>query len=102
MKTPDEIYEDLCNIEKNERKFLVLKLMINDKLTYQDITECYVGWLSHIKEKISDDYQMLKGKVIDIWVEPKNRFKKLRDAMHYLIDKGQLNLLHEDVNSKIE
>lgn len=105
MRTAKEIHDDLCDITLEERKYIILQLMKEDKLSYQDITECYVSWLKFMKEHISEEYQELKNMVIDIWVcgtddKGKNRLERTKDAMHRLLDKGQLNATHEQIDAK--
>lgn len=98
MITIKELYDELAKLTTEERVLIVLLLMKNDKLSYQDITTAYTEWLEFKREQISEDYQMLKGKVLEEWVEPKNRVSKLKDTMHYLLDKGQINITHEQIN----
>ena len=96
-----KIYEDLKDITLEERVFLIIQLMKERKLSYQDITTAYVNWLKYQEENISDDYQQLKSKVLEIWCYPaKERNTRLKDTMHYLLDKGQVNISHEQINTK--
>lgn len=105
MRTLNEIHDDLCDITLEERKYIILQLMKEKKLTYEDITSCYTAWLQYMKEHISDEYQQLKNMVIGIWVEDtdkngKNRLDRVKDAMHLLLDKGQLNATHKQIDAK--
>lgn len=100
MTNLKDLYDQLCEIETEERKLLILKLMKEGKITYQDITDCYVAWLQHMKEHISDEYHDLKGRLISIWADKDNRISEIKDAMHDLLDKGQLNATHEQIDEK--
>lgn len=101
MEDLNKLYKELENITLEERVFLIIELMKNKKLSYQDITTAYVDWLNFQKENISEDYQQLKGKILDLWCYPsKERNTRLKETMHYLLDKGQVNISHKQINSK--
>ena len=100
MTNLKDLYDQLCEIKTEERKLLILKLMKEGKISYQDITDCYVAWLQHMKEHISDEYHDLKGRLISIWADKDNRMSNIKDAMHDLLDKGQLNATHEQIEKK--
>lgn len=95
-----KLHDDLCDITIEERKYIILQLMKEGKITYQDVTDCYVAWLQHMKEHISDEYQDLKGRLISIWADKDKRVRNIKDAMHDLLDKGQLNATHEQIEKK--
>jgi len=97
----EELYKKLKSLDKVEIQYLVLKLMQEDILKYQDITEIYVEWLKYKEKSIRKDRQDLQNHVLDIWLGKKQDIRKnLKKTMHYLIDGGWINYTHEKVDSK--
>lgn len=98
MTTLNELYNELVKLSTEERVFLVLELMKADKISYQDITTAYTAWLEFKRKQISEDYQELKGRVLDEFVgHKKDRTEALKDTVRYLVDKGQLNFTYEQI-----
>lgn len=98
MMTLENLYNELVKLSSEERVFLIIELTKADKVSYQDITTAYTGWLEFKRKQISKDYQELKGKVLDEFVgNKKDRTKALKDAIRYLVDKGQLNFTYEQI-----
>ena len=98
MTTLNELYNELVKLSTEERMFLVLELMKADKISYQDITTAYTAWLEFKRKQISEDYQELKGRVLNEFVgHKKDRTKVLKNTIGYLVDKGQLNFTHEQI-----
>lgn len=101
MNDLKELYDSLSKCSREEITLLIMKLMVNNKVGYQDITTAYTKWLEYLKENVSEDYEQLKSHVITMWCEgEKNMVKNLKDTMHHLLDKGRINDTHEHINSK--
>lgn len=98
MMTLEKLYDELVNLTLEERVFIIIELMKADKVSYQDITTAYTGWLEFKRKQISKDYQELKSKVLNEFVgNKKDRTKALKDTIRYLVDKGQLNFTYEQI-----
>ena len=101
MNDLKELYDALSKCSREELTLLTMKLMVNNKIGYQDITTAYTKWLEYLKENMSEDYEQLKSHVITMWCEgEKNMLKNLKDTMHHLVDKKRINETHERINSK--
>ena len=97
------IIEILFQQEKEILQYIVLKLMLGDKLSYDDITQSYIQYLESIKNGALCDYDELKGMIIKAYVDkPQNAPSYIKDIMHYLIDKKRVNATHEEVEIKYE
>lgn len=97
--------EELIKILKRQPKewlqFVILELMICEKVSYEDITKVYVEYLDTLRKGQSEAYQELQYKVVDMWSgAKKDRDKKLNDIMHYLLDKGRINTTHEKIDNR--
>lgn len=97
--------EELIKILKRQPKewlqFVILELMISERVSYEDITKVYVEYLDMLRKGQSEAYQELQYKVVDMWSgAKKDRDKKLNDIMHYLLDKGRINTTHEKIDNR--
>ena len=97
------IIEILSQQEKDILQYIVLKLMLGNKLSYSDITQVYIQYLESIKKGALCDYDELKEMVIKAYVDnPQNTPSHIKDIMHYLLDKGRVNATHEQIDAKYE
>lgn len=95
--------EELIKILKLQPKewlqFIILELMISECVSYEDITKVYVEYLDMLRKGQSEAYQELQYRVVDMWSgTKKDRDQKLKDTMHYLLDKGRINTTHEEID----
>ena len=97
----DEIIKVLKTLPKEFIAAIILDLMISECVSYEDITKVYVEYLDTLRKGQSDAYFELQGKVIEMWSgAKKDRDQKLKDIMHYLLDKGRINTTHEKIDNR--
>ncbi len=97
----EEIIKVLKGLPKEYLSFIILELMISEKVSYEDITKAYVEYLDILRKGQSEAYQELQYKVVDMWSgAKKDRDMKLNDIMHYLLDKGRINTTHEKIDKR--
>jgi hypothetical protein len=95
----EEILKALKKLPKEYLQVIILELMKDQKISYEDITQAYVEYLDMLRKGQSEAYFELQSKVVTMWYgTKKDRDKKLKDIMHYLLDKGRINTTHEDIN----
>ena len=97
--------EELIKILKAQPKewlqFVILELMISEKVSYEDITKVYVEYLDMLRKGQSEAYFELQTKVVEMWSgKKKDQDKNLKDIMHYLLDKGRINTTHEKIDNR--
>ena len=94
-----EILKALKTLPKEYLQVIILELMKDQKISYEDITQAYVQYLDMLRKGQSEAYFELQSKVVSMWAgTKKDRDKNLKDIMHYLIDKGRINTSHEMIN----
>lgn len=94
-----EILEALKALPKEYLQVIILELMKDQKISYEDITKAYVQYLDMLRKGQSEAYMELQSKVVTMWSgNKKDRDKNLKDIMHYLLDKGRINTTHEDID----
>ena len=96
----NELLKTLKTLQKEFIAAIILDLMISEKVSYEDITKVYVEYLDTLRKGQSEAYFELQGKVIEMWSgAKKDQDKKLKDIMHYLLDKGRINTTHEKIDN---
>ena len=95
----EEILKLLKTLPKEYLQVIILELMKDQKISYEDITQAYVEYLDVLRKGQSEAYLELQNKVVTMWYgTKKDRDQKLKDIMHYLLDKGRINTTHEDID----
>ena len=95
----EEIIKLLKTLPKEYLQVIILKLMKDQEISYEDITKAYVEYLDMLRKGQSEAYMELQSKVVTMWSgTKKDRDKNLKDIMHYLLDKGRINTTHEDID----
>jgi hypothetical protein len=94
-----EILKALKGLPKEYLQVIILELMKDQKISYEDITKSYVEYLDMLRKGQSEAYFELQSKVVTMWCgNKKDRDKNLKDIMHYLLDKGRINATHEEID----
>ena len=95
----EEILKALKALPKEYLQVIILELMKDQKISYEDITQAYVEYLNILRKGQSKEYNELIGKVLTMWCgTKKDRDKNIKDIMHYLLDKGRINTTHEKID----
>ena len=96
----EEILKVLKALPKDYLQVIILELMKDQKISYEDITKSYVEYLDMLRKGQSEAYQELQSKIVTMWSgKKKDQDKKLKDIMHYLLDKGRINTTHEKIDN---
>ncbi len=94
-----EIMKALKALPKEYLQVIILELMKDQKISYEDITQAYVEYLDMLRKGQSEAYLELQSKIVTMWCgTKKNRDKNLKDIMHHLLDKGRINTTHEEID----
>lgn len=95
----EEILKTLKTLPKEYLQVIILELMKDQKISYEDITQAYVQYLNMLRKGQSEAYLELQNKVVTMWYgTKKDRDKNLKDIMHYLLDEGRINTTHDDID----
>ena len=96
-----KVIEELKTLDKECLTIIFLELLKANKIGYEDITSAYVEYLEMLRKGATEDYLNLQYKVTNLWFDTKkNRDKNLKNIMHYLRDKGTINMTHEQIDKK--
>ena len=94
-----EILKTLKTLPKEYLQVIILELMKDQTISYEDITQAYVEYLDMLRKGQSEAYRELQNKIMTMWYGKKqDRDKNLKDIMHYLLDKGRINTTHETID----
>lgn len=95
----EEILKLLKTLPKEYLQVIILELMKEQKISYEDITQAYVEYLNMLRKGTSEKFLTLQSKIVSMWAgNVKDRKDKLKDAMHWLLDNGSINTTHEDID----
>ena len=95
----EEILKTLKRLPKEYLQVIILELMKDQTISYEDITEAYVEYLDMLRKGQSEAYRELQNKIMTMWYGKKqDRDKNLKDIMHYLLDEGRINTTHEAID----
>ena len=95
----EEILKALKALPKEYLQVIILELMKDQTISYEDITEAYVEYLDMLRKGQSEAYRELQNRVINMWYgKKKDHDKNLKDIMHYLLDEGRINTTHEAID----
>ena len=94
----EEILKALKTLPKEYLQVIILELMKDQKISYEDITQAYIEYLNMLHKGQSEKFLTLQSKIVSMWSgNVKDRKDKLKDAMHWLLDNGSINTTHEDI-----
>ena len=95
----EEILKLLKTLPKEYLQVIILELMKDQKISYEDITKAYVEYLDMLRKGTSEKFLTLQSKMVSMWNgNVKDRKDKLKDVMHWLLDNGSINTTHEDID----
>ena len=94
-----EILKALKALPKEYLQVIILELMKDQKISYEDITKSYIEYLDMLRKGQSEAYFELQSKVMNMWYgKKKDRDEILKDVMHHLLDEGRIKTTHEDID----
>lgn len=94
-----EILKALKSLPKEYLQVIILELMKDQKISYEDITQAYIEYLNMLRKGTSEKFLTLQSKIVSMWEgNVKDRKGKLKDAMHWLLDNGSVNTTHEAID----
>ena len=97
----EEILKVLKALPKEYLQVIILELMKDQKISYEDITQAYVEYLDMLRKGQSEKFLTLQSKIVSMWTgNIKDRRDKLKDVMHWLLDNGSINTTHEKINTR--
>ena len=95
----EEILKALKTLPKEYLQVIILELMKDQKISYEDITQAYIEYLNMLRKGTSEKFLTLQSKLVSMYTgNVKDRKEKLKDAMHWLLDNGSINTTHEDID----
>lgn len=95
----EEILKLLKTLPKEYLQVIILELMKDQKISYEDITQAYVEYLDMLRKGTTEKFLTLQSKMVSMYTgNVKDRKEKLKDIMHWLLDNGSINTTHEDID----
>lgn len=93
-----ELYEKVSELPEELRNILVIKLLADEKVSYDTISCGYVEYIQRLKNEQTKEYNELQECVHRIFVgAKKDRDKNISDAILFLWRKKRINLSKEQI-----
>lgn len=97
--------EEYLNLLKKLPKEYILiiihELMKDNKLSFADLAKVHNDYIEELRTKQNMEYDNLRVKIISLWCEKKKyRNDRLKEIMHYLKDRGEVNTTHEEIDRR--
>jgi hypothetical protein len=97
----DTLYKALSALPREVLLYYILQLMLDEKLSFTEITEQHIKYLEAVKKGAQTDYLTLQNKIVETWCGTKKReHSNLREIMRYLKDRGRVNITDEQLDSR--
>ena len=97
----EELIEKLKVLPKDYLLMIVHELMKDEKLSFTELAEIHNRYLQYLKEEQNERFNGLLSKFMDIaYDKKKNRDLNIANAMHWLLDQGQINSTHERIDQR--
>ena len=95
----EDLLKLLKTLPKEYLQVIILELMKDQTISYEEITQAYVEYLDMLRKGTSKKFLTLQSKLISMYTgNVKDRKEKLKDTMHWLLDNGSINTTHEDID----
>jgi len=95
----EQLLEFLKQQPKEILQWLILELMRADKISFAEIAELHVQYLSKLKQGESEKLMHLRTKVIDLWCGTKKDLpKSLTTLITEGMNDGWVNITQEQIN----
>ena len=94
----NELYEKVTELPEDMRNILVIKLLADEKVSYDTVSCGYVEYIQRLKNEQTKEYNELQGYVHKIYTGyKKDRDKNIFDAILFLWRKKRINLSKEQI-----
>lgn len=75
--------------------------MRDGKITFHELAEMQSQYLEELQRGATEQCQKIVGMIVSLHCDKKgNRDKNIKEIMHYLSDKGMVNVTHEQIDKK--
>lgn len=97
----NEILIQLQKLPKGQLLPIIFQLMCDGNISYHELTEMHVARLELLRKGQDEHYGVLKRKIIETFADSKKNYdKNIKNTMHYLLDCGEVNLTHGQIDAK--
>lgn len=96
-----DLINQLKTLPREVLKLIIFSLMREDKITFHELAEMQAQYLEELQRGATEQCQKIISLIVDMHCDKKkNQDKNLKEIMHYLRDKGMVNVTHEQIDKK--
>lgn len=97
----DNLIEQLKALPRDILKLIIFSLMREDKVSFHELAEMQAQYLEELQRGATEQCQKIVSMIINLHCDKKkNQGQNLKEIMHYLRDKGMVNITHEEIDKK--
>lgn len=97
----DNLIALLKELPREVLKQIIFSLMREDKVSFHELAEMQAQYLEALHRGATEQCQKIIGMIVNMHCDKKkNQEKNLKEIMHYLSDKGMVNVTHEQIDKK--
>lgn len=97
----DNLIKRLKALPREVLKAIIFSLMREDKVSFHELAEMQSQYLEELQRGATEQCQKIVSMIINLHCDKKkNQDKNLKEIMHYLRDKGMVNVTHEQIDNK--
>ena len=97
----DNLIESLRALPREVLKLIIFSLMREDKVSFHELAEMQAKHLEALQRGATEQCQKIIGMIVNMHCDKKkNQAQNLKEIMHYLSDKGLVNVTHEQIDKK--
>ena len=90
-----ELFEELSHLPKAFIVDIIVRLIINEVVSYNDVSLGYVKYVEALRRNNMADFEVLKQIIVKAYVDENHRSESIKDGMLFLYEKGQVNLTNK-------
>ena len=91
--TFNDLYKSVIELPEDMRNILVIKLLADEKVSYDTISCGYIEYIQRLKREQTKEYDELQGCITKTWCGHKKDIRNnLDDCIRFLAKKGRVNL----------
>ena len=97
----DDLIKRLEALPREVLKLIVFSLMREDKVSFHELAEMQVQYLEELQRGATEQCQKIVSMIVNMHCDKKiNQAQNLKGIMHYLRNKGMVNVTHEQIDKK--
>lgn len=94
----NDIYKLVQELPQFLRDSLVIKLLVDEKVSYDAVSAGYIQYIQKLKREQTEEYNQLQYRTTRVYTDfKKNRDKNIDECIRFLAQKRRINLPEKEL-----